>query len=427
MKIIYLLFIVLLIFACDDESKTVNNQGIPENCSDGLDNDLDSWIDCWDSDCQGDDACKQGTETCGNGIKEENEYCDMHDFGGETCFSHGYSAGELYCTSQCSISLSACTTCGNGICEFGETYVDCAMDCDSSQLAVCGNAIVESGEECDGQNLDSKNCLSLAAGYTGGMLRCSANCIFDYSACEYCGNHICEALETAETCLIDCSMGTSVCGNGICESDESSVTCPNDCEVVCGNYIIEAGEECDSVNVNAETCNSLGHTDGLLTCNSNCTFNETGCWTCGDGVCDSAAGESLNNCFSDCPSSCLSGDVIVSVPLASILSIYGTTGYCGNHPHSWGDYMDLVGDEMLFNVSASGTWLVWYAGSSCTTDNLRWDLVDVTIVEGNNGMCWAMCNPSGPHICCSYSGQLPALCGDGNDDMIYINADQRLD
>lgn len=47
----------------------------------------------------------------------------------------------------------------------------------------------------------------------------------------------------------------------------------------CGNDIIESnlGEQCEGVNLNDKTCKKLGYSDGVLNCNSVCTFNVTGC------------------------------------------------------------------------------------------------------------------------------------------------------
>ncbi len=48
----------------------------------------------------------------------------------------------------------------------------------------------------------------------------------------------------------------------------------------CGNGVVDSGEQCDGNN-NGRTCESFGCTTPLngsgVTCNSNCTFNVTGC------------------------------------------------------------------------------------------------------------------------------------------------------
>jgi hypothetical protein len=46
---------------------------------------------------------------------------------------------------------------------------------------ICGNELVEPLEQCDGQDLTSKTCVSL--GYATGTLACSASCAFDVALC----------------------------------------------------------------------------------------------------------------------------------------------------------------------------------------------------------------------------------------------------
>jgi hypothetical protein len=45
----------------------------------------------------------------------------------------------------------------------------------------CGDGFVESGESCDLTALNGQSCSTL--GFSGGMLSCSASCVFDTSAC----------------------------------------------------------------------------------------------------------------------------------------------------------------------------------------------------------------------------------------------------
>lgn len=76
---------------------------------------------------------------------------------------------------------------------------------------------------------------------------------------------------------------------------------------VCGNNVVESGEECDG-GVGGKTCQDLGFTGGTLRCRSlkqtnPCTYDTSGCTRCGNGViesgeeCDGAAlgGKSCGN------------------------------------------------------------------------------------------------------------------------------------
>jgi hypothetical protein len=55
---------------------------------------------------------------------------------------------------------------------------------------------------------------------------------------------------------------------------------------VCGNGIIENGEQCDDGNLNGKTCEDFGLINGVLSCNPDCTFNTANCIVplCSDGI-----------------------------------------------------------------------------------------------------------------------------------------------
>jgi hypothetical protein len=145
----------------------------------------------------------------------------------------------------------------------------------------CNNGIIESGEECDGSNIGEETCASIDpdGNFAGGILSCSNLCSFDTSGC---------------------------------------------LESVCGNSVVEAGEQCDGFNLRENSCSSLGYIDGILGC-SNCNYNVSLCKTavCQNGIaepgedCDTSdlRGQSCTNLINDesnfiggtlrCKSSCL--------------------------------------------------------------------------------------------------------------------------
>ena len=47
---------------------------------------------------------------CGDGVAEGNEQCDGADLGDATCVTAGFDVGEIACTSECTIDVSACVT-----------------------------------------------------------------------------------------------------------------------------------------------------------------------------------------------------------------------------------------------------------------------------------------------------------------------------
>lgn len=46
---------------------------------------------------------------------------------------------------------------------------------------------------------------------------------------------------------------------------------------VCGNNVLETGEECDTDQLNGQTCTTKGFTGGTLKCSSSCKFDTSGC------------------------------------------------------------------------------------------------------------------------------------------------------
>jgi len=78
------------------------------------------------------------------------------------------------------------------------------------------------------------------------------------------------------------AQGPPFCGDGICGPGENGVNCPEDC-AVCGNGVLEPGEECDDGNI--------APGDG---CSATCTLEAF----CGDSIC--GPGETNLNCPEDC-------------------------------------------------------------------------------------------------------------------------------
>jgi hypothetical protein len=76
------------------------------------------------------------------------------------------------------------------------------------------------------------------------------------------------------------------CWNGECEEGETPEDCPEDClSPICGNGLVEPGEECDD-----------GNTTGGDGCGETCLLDGN---VCGNGACDKD--ENPCNCEEDCP------------------------------------------------------------------------------------------------------------------------------
>jgi len=60
------------------------------------------------------------------------------------------------------------------------------------------------------------------------------------------------------------------------QSDTGSITVSVKASV-CGNNIIEGGEDCEGEDLNGQTCVSLGYASGTLTCDIACSFDTSDC------------------------------------------------------------------------------------------------------------------------------------------------------
>ena len=235
-------------------------------------------------------ACVFGCGTCGDGL------CDS----GETAFN---------CPSDCG------PVCGDGVCDAGESFASCPVDCPPPPPpptpcgdGVCKNAFSVTAAQAQLRYAWGSYCRANPGLSAGGTPRPGSHYLTDQAVADYnaagaalqpylfpiyfdfvtggswnvpdgAGTN-CAVLPTssinATLCVAGCYK-TPVCGNGTCEIGESSSTCAADCgppPPVCGNGVCEAGES-------------------RLSCRVDCGPPTT----CGDGICQ--AGERVS-CPSDC-------------------------------------------------------------------------------------------------------------------------------
>lgn len=250
---------------------------------------------------------------CGNGLIDPQEDCDHLNFNGASCESFNFLSGSLTCTTNCTIDTSNCQLpeCGNGIIEgneqcdtldmnsetcesqgFDAGSLTCTENCTIDTNGcfndpTCGNGTIEGDEECDLINLDNQTCLS--KGYDGGTLTCTGDCVINTSGClddpdPVCGNGIIEGEEDCDNNSLAGATCTSLGYYG------GELSCDSNCHYqltdcysngYCGNQQIESPQEqCDGTNLNLESCQSRGYQTGTLACDSSCFYDESGCSEC---------------------------------------------------------------------------------------------------------------------------------------------------
>lgn len=248
----------------------------PEICDDGIN-------DGGYGNCGAD--CLSVGPYCGDGTTNGPETCDGTDLAGADCTSFGYAAagdpGDVICAADCSELLDL--TCGS----------------------TCGNGVVEPDESCD-RNAPTVpgDCSSATGGtLTQGAIACASICVYDVSGCYECGNDAIEGPEVCDDTSLagaDCTtLGYANAGN------PGDVTCGGDClglvdescAAVCGNNVVEPGEECDNGLANDD--NGVCKTDCTqATCGDGFTWNiQGGPEECDNGMANDDAASCTANCL----------------------------------------------------------------------------------------------------------------------------------
>jgi len=175
------------------------------------------------------------------------------------------------------------------------------------------------GEECDLDNLNGNSCQGL--GFVGGVLACGADCRYILENCSsVCGNGL---LETGENCddgnFLDfdgCSAGCVTEDGWTCTNTE-----PSTCSPICQDGIAVDSESCDMEDLRGQTCENLGYYGGELACTTSCQLDVTACeevGRCGDNI--------LQGAFEACEGSHLDGQICQDLGFGG--GVLGCTSDC---------------------------------------------------------------------------------------------------
>jgi len=191
----------------------------------------------------------RASASCGDGILDAGESCDDHNvLSGDGCSSACFIENGYSCSSQPSTcSCNSGDSDGDGVCN---SLDNCPATSNSGQQDFDGDGL---GNVCDSCPNDAQNDID--------------------------GDGICGDLDNCPAASNPGQQDSNSNGVGdVCESN------------LCGNNIIEMGEECDGINLNplGTSCTSYTHfppyTSGSVFCQVSCTINFLGCGYCGDGI-----------------------------------------------------------------------------------------------------------------------------------------------
>jgi len=241
-----------------------------------------------DSDCKHNECVGLSCESVsgpGEDLCQTNDNCDGVHFEcvGASCEAvDGEGMDICFSTEDC---IGPDEICDNGVDDDGDGLVDCD---DSLECIQCGPNcvnIMNNEDNCGGCNLvctAGNECID-------GYCECSGDDDCSYGQVCDVLTGMCEdeeILDCYESCSPvecegrSCGPNGEICVDGVCDEGNPSE------EDVCGNFIVEEGEECDTVFYLGEagSCEGLGepYYDGFLSCypaghSEECTYNVDGC------------------------------------------------------------------------------------------------------------------------------------------------------
>ena len=345
-----------------------------------------------------------GAATCGNGLVETGEQCDLAIAAGPgTCptackddvpCTEDLLVNGATCYAACTFAVITAATDGDGCCPESAAGPD--SDCD----ALCGNGVLDDGERCD---------LAILTGPGACPSTCS-----DGLSCTT------DLLTDAGTCRAVCTFPAITLpadDDGCCPSYATSNE-DSDCPPLCGNAVVDTDELCDLAILtgpgacptdcdDSDACPGDVLVDGS-SCQATCTFGPITVPTEGDGCCPSGAN---HNTDSDCAPFC--GNMVVEAGEVCDTAISTGPGACPTAcSDDFGCTLDVLLDADTCQAACSFSAITLPAnndgccppGADNNTDSDCAPGCGNGVVEGGEVCDTAI--PTGPDAC-------PTTCTDG--------------
>ncbi|HUS32998.1 MAG TPA: DUF4215 domain-containing protein [Kofleriaceae bacterium] len=322
---------------------------------------------CGDSFTTAPEECDDANQLLGDGCENNCKFSCVSTDATRNCTPTDSCKGQGTCnntTHTCSAGtpLADNTACGTGgYCKQG-----------TCTQPVCGNSLVELGEACD-------------HGSANGTANdgCKSNCQWVCTLATDCGTapackkeqctvqHTCQAVADSTLNGMSCGGGGLVCSSGSCVSPAA----------VCGNGVVEAGEQCDfgsGMNTAGSGCEP--------SCQFSCTTSPNSCSdgnacngteTCGGVTVNGKAGQK-----------CSSGTALTDGSSCGTLRICRsqacTNSTCGD------GYIDLLNGESCEpgnTATCDSQCRTILCGDGIRAGNEQCDDGNLTNLDGCNGTC----------------------------------------